>query len=371
VIITRAFSIRIAGWSTAALIPLIDMCNHAAEANLAWEYRADIASFVVTAKTDVPVGGQLTCSYGVKSQARYLINYGFTMPLIAGQSPGRAHMHPTRSDSTDAREAGRAMAAIDPVVAVSRVRVALTSSAAGWMVLSGAAKRPRTGSGTTTGTLASGQAADATPYVLPSFGVGNLSAPIVGLNDALLTVMERSDRPAAWTRGVPYTFGNGRPMAVASSAVSEGRSDERWLRTALHDVLSAVDSAIALRAERIVTMDEALVVLVVAPFLQATGDEEAATDVLARNVLGPNAAALLPTETAHTIGGHNAMSAAVVQRSELRALREIKQALRAIDSLLAKPFAQRRDPRLCAYLHGLVEREFINDLIVDWFAACR
>jgi protein-histidine N-methyltransferase len=78
-VITRVFGLTVAGKRTEALVPLADMLNHAHPAETHWAYEEDAGAFVMTAVVPIRAGDPVHDSYGRKSNARLLVNYGFTL----------------------------------------------------------------------------------------------------------------------------------------------------------------------------------------------------------------------------------------------------------------------------------------------------
>ncbi len=84
VVTTRVFGVSVGGVSTSALVPFADMLNHSRERGVAladWHYDDDTKGFslVTNGSSRLSVGQELFISYGRKSNARYFVNYGFTV----------------------------------------------------------------------------------------------------------------------------------------------------------------------------------------------------------------------------------------------------------------------------------------------------
>ncbi|TYZ60388.1 hypothetical protein PybrP1_004628 [[Pythium] brassicae (nom. inval.)] len=78
VVSSRAFTIS--GASEPALLPVIDMANHASENPAATIVRADDGSFQLVTLRAVAKGEAVTISYGDLSNAELLCRYGFVLP---------------------------------------------------------------------------------------------------------------------------------------------------------------------------------------------------------------------------------------------------------------------------------------------------
>ena len=70
-----------------ALVPFGDMLNHARPRRTRWSFAPSTSAadpgpghFVMTAERPLAAGSEVLGSYGQKSNARYLLNYGFTFP---------------------------------------------------------------------------------------------------------------------------------------------------------------------------------------------------------------------------------------------------------------------------------------------------
>jgi histone-lysine N-methyltransferase SETD3 len=76
-VISRVFGLTIEGRDVDALVPLADMMNHRRPPDARWSY--DGGAFVMTAAGALRRGEAIHDSYGRKSNARLLVNYGFTV----------------------------------------------------------------------------------------------------------------------------------------------------------------------------------------------------------------------------------------------------------------------------------------------------
>lgn len=73
---SRTFSVTIDGVTGSALVPIADCCDHGS-ANVTWHYDDRAGGLVFTAGRALARGEELRNSYGIKSNARMLVNYGF------------------------------------------------------------------------------------------------------------------------------------------------------------------------------------------------------------------------------------------------------------------------------------------------------
>jgi histone-lysine N-methyltransferase SETD3 len=78
VVMTRAFGIKFDGAPSAGLVPLADMADHALDNTGRWVFESD-NGFSITAQRPLDAGAALLNSYGAKSNAHFLINYGFCL----------------------------------------------------------------------------------------------------------------------------------------------------------------------------------------------------------------------------------------------------------------------------------------------------
>lgn len=82
-----AISTRVFGWDMPGtvrnfndfMVPLGDMFNHRSPKMLEWQYNGTTDTLDYWVREDVPAGGELLISYGAKSNALYLLHYGFAV----------------------------------------------------------------------------------------------------------------------------------------------------------------------------------------------------------------------------------------------------------------------------------------------------
>lgn len=82
-----AIATRVFGWhlpglpqeNTDFMVPMGDMFNHRSPKQLEWIYNETTGTFDYWVKEDVAAGGELFISYGTKSNAEYLLHYGFAV----------------------------------------------------------------------------------------------------------------------------------------------------------------------------------------------------------------------------------------------------------------------------------------------------
>lgn len=80
VAVTRVFGITLRGAPAEALVPLADMMNHRRPPDVEWAHDEGEDAFVMTALRDIRKGEEIHDSYGRKSNGRFFVHYGFTMP---------------------------------------------------------------------------------------------------------------------------------------------------------------------------------------------------------------------------------------------------------------------------------------------------
>lgn len=78
-VLTRVFRVTIHDETVDALVPLADLLNHAARPEVEWGGDDLGRAFVATMLDDVAAGAPVRDSYGAKSNARFLANYGFCL----------------------------------------------------------------------------------------------------------------------------------------------------------------------------------------------------------------------------------------------------------------------------------------------------
>lgn len=78
-VFSRAFSVRITGRSLTCLVPLVDLCNHANDANADWSFDSTQGRFLLRARRDIAAGVEIQHCYGRYSNSRLLLHYGFCL----------------------------------------------------------------------------------------------------------------------------------------------------------------------------------------------------------------------------------------------------------------------------------------------------
>ncbi|MCC6557451.1 MAG: SET domain-containing protein-lysine N-methyltransferase [Polyangiaceae bacterium] len=76
---TRTFGVSAHGARVRSLVPLADMLNHHLPPEASWGYDERAAAFTLTAERDVAPGEPVRTTYGRRSNAHLLINYGFVI----------------------------------------------------------------------------------------------------------------------------------------------------------------------------------------------------------------------------------------------------------------------------------------------------
>jgi histone-lysine N-methyltransferase SETD3 len=76
---SRIFGISINETKTDVLAPFADLLNHKRPRQTQWYYDDNLESFVIQATEDIPEGSEIFDSYGKKTNARFLLNYGFCL----------------------------------------------------------------------------------------------------------------------------------------------------------------------------------------------------------------------------------------------------------------------------------------------------
>ncbi|MFL5346621.1 MAG: SET domain-containing histone-lysine N-methyltransferase [Hyalangium sp.] len=77
VLVSRTFGMKLGGKLVRCFVPLADMLNHRQSPHGLWGPSADETAFVLVAREAVSAGEEFHISYGVKSNFRFLLNYGF------------------------------------------------------------------------------------------------------------------------------------------------------------------------------------------------------------------------------------------------------------------------------------------------------
>ena len=76
---SRIFGISINDTKTDVLAPFADLLNHKRPRQTQWYYDDNLESFVIQATEDIKEGNEIFDSYGRKTNARFLLNYGFCL----------------------------------------------------------------------------------------------------------------------------------------------------------------------------------------------------------------------------------------------------------------------------------------------------
>ena len=76
---SRIFGISINDNKTDVLAPFADLLNHKRPRQTQWYYDDNLESFVIQATEDIKEGSEIFDSYGRKTNARFLLNYGFCL----------------------------------------------------------------------------------------------------------------------------------------------------------------------------------------------------------------------------------------------------------------------------------------------------
>jgi histone-lysine N-methyltransferase SETD3 len=76
---SRIFGISINNNKTDVLAPFADLLNHKRPRQTQWFYDDNLESFVIQAIEDIPEGSEIFDFYGKKTNARFLLNYGFCL----------------------------------------------------------------------------------------------------------------------------------------------------------------------------------------------------------------------------------------------------------------------------------------------------
>jgi histone-lysine N-methyltransferase SETD3 len=76
---SRIFGIAINDNKTDVLAPFADLLNHKRPRQTQWYYDDNLQSFVIQATENIKEGSEIFDSYGKKTNARFLLNYGFCL----------------------------------------------------------------------------------------------------------------------------------------------------------------------------------------------------------------------------------------------------------------------------------------------------
>ena len=76
---SRIFGISMNDNKTDVLVPFADLLNHKRPRQTQWYYDDNLESFVIQATENIKIGAEVFDSYGKKTNARFLLNYGFCL----------------------------------------------------------------------------------------------------------------------------------------------------------------------------------------------------------------------------------------------------------------------------------------------------
>ena len=76
---SRVFGISMNGKKTDVLVPFADLLNHKRPKQTQWYYDDKLESFVIESIENIKQGCEIFDSYGKKTNARFLLNYGFCL----------------------------------------------------------------------------------------------------------------------------------------------------------------------------------------------------------------------------------------------------------------------------------------------------
>jgi len=76
---SRIFGISIKNNKTDILCPFADLLNHKRPRQTQWYYDDNLNSFIIQAIEKINIGQEIFDSYGKKTNARLLLNYGFCL----------------------------------------------------------------------------------------------------------------------------------------------------------------------------------------------------------------------------------------------------------------------------------------------------
>jgi len=94
-VITRTFGLKVNGTKITSNLP-IDFVMHANQPDTTWGYDQAKGCYHITATRDIPKNKFLTITYGKKANARFLVNYGFCLP-INSRNKGFVTLHSATS----------------------------------------------------------------------------------------------------------------------------------------------------------------------------------------------------------------------------------------------------------------------------------
>lgn len=101
-VLTRVFGVVLNGVKTDAMVPFADLLDHARRPETTWAFDDSLDAFVVTAVHDLAAGAEVHDSYGRKSNARFLVNYGFCLERNDSDE-AVLHFETPRSDAARAQ----------------------------------------------------------------------------------------------------------------------------------------------------------------------------------------------------------------------------------------------------------------------------
>jgi len=90
-VITRTYGINVNGQKITTNLP-IDFVMHANDPDTTWGYDQKKGCYHITAVRDIPKDKFLTITYGKKANSRFLVNYGFCLP-VNSRNKGHLPVH--------------------------------------------------------------------------------------------------------------------------------------------------------------------------------------------------------------------------------------------------------------------------------------
>jgi len=76
---SRNFGIFVNNIKQSAMVPFADMLNHSPDVNTKWYYNSKKNAFLLDSTKSIKEGGEITDTYGIKCNSKYLLYYGFTL----------------------------------------------------------------------------------------------------------------------------------------------------------------------------------------------------------------------------------------------------------------------------------------------------
>lgn len=122
-VITRTFGLKVNGAKITSNLP-IDFVMHANQPDTTWGYDQAKGCYHITAVRDIPKDKFLTITYGKKANSRFLVNYGFCLP-VNSRNKGHIPLHrdgltmtdePTSPDDFDKKEVDVSPASVEEVI---------------------------------------------------------------------------------------------------------------------------------------------------------------------------------------------------------------------------------------------------------------